>query len=228
MKKHIDGEFALWDIKPETCAFIQENSKMIKIEKDIELFTEKDEIDGIYIAVKGSYSIYKTNYIGDKKAIFVLGEGDILNGYTGGMSNSAIGCTALSSGRVLFVSKSIWEKAVSDDFDLAKKYMAYQEKKIQKLYRQLKNMTGSVRGDKRLAAKLWKLSRDYGVESDGGVEIRLPLTVTYMAELIGAKRETTSRQLKRLTEEGLLLHRGNKITILSRDRLREYIFSEDV
>ena len=91
MKKHIDGEFALWDIKPETCAFIQENSKMIKIEKDIELFTEKDEIDGIYIAVKGSYSIYKTNYTGDKKAIFVLGEGDILNGYTGGVSNSAIG-----------------------------------------------------------------------------------------------------------------------------------------
>ena len=40
--------------------------------------------------------------------------------------------------------------------------------KVRRLYRQIKNAT-PIKIEKRVAAKLWKLARDYGIEVEDGV-----------------------------------------------------------
>ena len=47
--------------------------------------------------------------------------------------------------------------------------------KIRRLYRQLKNTTNALSGEKRLAAKLFKLGRDYSVETEKGTLINMNL-----------------------------------------------------
>lgn len=73
-----------------------------------------------------------------------------------------------------------------------------------------------------MAAKLLKLSWDHGVEDEDGVRIDMNLTVTYLAEMLGSKRETVSRQVKKLNEQGLIMVKKNKFIIPDQEKLSKY------
>jgi len=79
-----------------------------------------------------------------------------------------------------------------------------------------------LNGEKRVAAKLLKLSWDHGVEDEDGVRIDMNLTVTYLAEMLGSKRETVSRQVKKLNEQGLIMVKKNKFIIPDQEKLSKY------
>lgn len=73
--------------------------------------------------------------------------------------------------------------------------------------------------EKKLAAKLWKLSRDYGVKCEDGVTINMNISVTYLADLLGSKRETVSRSLKILLGNKLIKYENKKIKVIDQDKL---------
>ena len=51
------------------------------------------------------------------------------------------------------------------DFGLTEIVLNAANRKVRRLYRQLKNTTGVLKVERRVAAKLWKLANDYGVDS---------------------------------------------------------------
>ena len=101
-------------------------------------------------------------------------------------------------------------QVMDKDGRLAREVMGAMALKIRRLYRQLKNTTNALSGEKRLAAKLFKLGKDYGVCSGDGIMIDMNLSITYLADMLGSKRETVSRQVKRLTELGLINMEKNR------------------
>ena len=94
--------------------------------------------------------------------------------------------------------------------------------RMRRLYRQLKNSSGFVRLDKRIAAKLWKLSKDYPAPHPEGVAIDLKITMTFLAELIGASRESVSRSIKPLLQSGLVIYDKSCFVVPDRKRLEDY------
>ncbi len=48
---------------------------------------------------------------------------------------------------------------------------------------------------------------------DGGIEIDIRMTITFLADLLGTPRETTSRLWHTLTGHGLMKFENHKITI---------------
>ena len=94
--------------------------------------------------------------------------------------------------------------------------------KIRRLYRQLKNTTNALSGEKRLAAKLYKLAKDYGVATEQGIRIEMNLSITYLAEMVGSKRETVSRQMKKLTELDLIRMEKNRILVPDLKKISNY------
>ena len=52
--------------------------------------------------------------------------------------------------------------------------------------------------------------------------IDMNLSITYLADMLGSKRETVSRQVKRLTELGLINMEKNRITIPDMKKISEY------
>jgi CRP-like cAMP-binding protein len=94
--------------------------------------------------------------------------------------------------------------------------------KVRRLYHLMKNTSNNLRGDRRIAAKLWKLSRDHGVQTAQGVEINFDLTITALAEFLGSQRETVSRQIKSLTDAGLLTVKNSRFIIPSREKLLDF------
>jgi CRP/FNR family transcriptional regulator len=54
----------------------------------------------------------------------------------------------------------------------------------------------------RLARVLVKFSKQYGVQTDTGVRIDLPVTHQDLANMIGTARETVSRNMARFRQKG--------------------------
>ena len=53
----------------------------------------------------------------------------------------------------------------------------------------------------------------------------MDLSVTYLADMLGSRRETVSRQLKHLTEQGLVRVQRGKFIIPDRDALSVFFKS---
>ena len=79
-----------------------------------------------------------------------------------------------------------------------------------------------IKVERRVAAKLWKLAKDYGVEVEEGTLINLNISVTYLADMFGAPRETISRALKFLTKENLIISSNKKIIIKDKNELSKF------
>lgn len=207
---------------PASLAALTPRASLRGLRRGEHLFWDKDEVTQLYFAAEGTFSLYKLNSQGEKKVIFVYGPGQMLNEVILQDLPASINCEALGPARALCFPKEEFLRVMEGDFALTKAVLDSLSTKIRRLYRQLKNTTGSVRGDKRIAAKLWKLAKDHGVPCPEGTRIELELTITYLAEMLGSKRETVSRQMKLLQDEGLILQKNNAFILPDAERLMEY------
>lgn len=196
--------------------------KIKKIAKGEQLFRDKEYVPYIYIVISGLAALYKINSMGEKKVIFVFGKGKILNEVIFQNMTSSINCEILEEAIILYFPKDRLIDIMKEDFELTKAIMDSMAIKVRRLYRQLKNTSNSIRIDKKIAAKLWKLSGDYGVLCKEGVRIDMELSITYLADMLGSKRETVSRHLKLLTEKNLVIVKRNEFIIPEREELRKY------
>lgn len=191
-------------------------------EKGTLLFLDKDQPSALFYLVRGKAALYKLNSLQERKVIFIYGPGSFLNEVFLQSPVSSINCELIEDSMVLSFSKDPFLEIMEQDFILSKAVMDSMALKIRRLYHQLKNTSNTVRMDKRIAAKLWKLSLDHGVSGPLGYTIDIHMTVSYLAELLGSKRETVSRQLKLLTDLGLILYQKNHFIVPDRERLKKY------
>lgn len=186
------------------------------------LFRDKEDIYHVYVVVDGLASLYKINSLGERKVIFTLGKGQMLNEVILNGMTASIYCDIIQDAKILAFPKKRFWVLMEQDNRLMKQVYCSMALKTRRLYRQLKNTTNAMRGDKRIAAKLWKLSYDHGVKTQEGIRIELDLSITYLADMLGSKRETVSRLVKTLSELGLVKYEKNRFLIPDTDRLNHY------
>ena len=82
-----------------------------------------------------------------------------------------------------------------------------------------------TRSYQRLAKVLLQICGEHGVETPGGVMLRLSLTHADLADMIGTTRETVTNQLNRFRRMGLVwAHRRH--LVVNRRRMVDYVQSE--
>lgn len=207
------------NIKGSTLNALLEKGHLHYYSADSSIFFDKDVLSCIYFVLDGTASLYKTHTNGQNKVIFMLGKGDILNESLADDMPSAINCRAYDNCVILSVYKKDLLELMQADFVLTENIINAFSKRIRRLYRQLKNSTSVIKMEKKLAAKLWKLGRDYGVPCDEGVLIDFPITITALADFLGSYRETISRSLKLLIQNELIIYRNKYIIIPDPDKL---------
>lgn len=186
------------------------------------VFRDRDEVSTVCFLIRGVVALYKISSPGEKRVIFVLGPGEMVNGDALDERPASVNCEATEDSLLLCFDRILFCEVMARDFELTKAVIDSISKRVRRLVRQLKNASGSTRLDKRIAAKLWKLSNDHGVACEEGIRIGIRLSVTALAEMLGAKRETVSRQLKVLVEHGLVVVRRNDFIVPDRDALARY------
>lgn len=186
------------------------------------VYRAKEPAVRICFQVSGKSMLYNMTHNGDRKIIFILGPGELLNDHVLNEHATSLFCEVIEPSQVLEIPIARFLKVMQEDFLLTRRVIAAQEKKIWRLGHQLKNTMGSIYLERKLAAKLWKLSRDFGVPVEQGLEIDISMPVTFLADLLGAPRETTSRVCKSLVKHGLITMDRKKITIVDRERMARF------
>lgn len=223
------GKMQMADILEETGFFQKLNESTLKelasgacvctYERGEVLYRAKEEVRHIYFQLSGKSMLYNMTHNGSRKIIFILGKGELLNDHVLNEHKTSLFCETIEKSRILKIPAPSFLKAMEKDFALTRRVISVQEKKIWRLGHQLKNTMGSIYLERKLAAKLWKLARDFGKAGDRGIEIDIQMSVTFLADLLGAPRETTSRVCKNLTEHGLITMEKKRIYITDADRM---------
>ena len=193
-----------------------------KVPKNTFLIRPHEPITAVFFQVTGKSVIYNITHSGKRKILFILGPGELLNEHVLNKYNSSLYCETLDESVVLSVPVTDFIRFMAEDFELTKSILEEQEKKMWRLSHQLKNTTSCIYLERKLAAKLWKLSRDFGIEKEDGVEIDVNLTITFLADMLGVPRETTSRACSALVENGLIKVNKKRITIVDSQKVSQF------
>lgn len=216
------SEFSLFSqVSKNTISKLNEICFVKELKKGEHLFRDKEVIKNIYVVKSGKVALYKQSESAQKKVIFILGKDTIVNEVIIDDLPSSINCEAFEKTEILCFDRMLFLDIMKDDFELSKIIINSLAMKVRRLYRQGKNSI-PIKVEKRVAAKLWKLSRDYGIEIEEGTLIDLNITITYLADMFGAPRETISRALKILNNEGLIINKNKKIIVPDRDKLVKF------
>jgi CRP-like cAMP-binding protein len=215
---------ALAAANPASLAELIPHGTLRQYQKGEHIFFEKDPAEQFYFLADGFAALYKLNSNGEKRGIFIYGAGASLNEVILDKKPASINCEILKESLVLCLNRDLFMGVCARDFALTKAFMESMSLKIRRLYHQIKNTSNTIHLDKRIAARLWKLSKDHGLPVKEGVEINFDLSITFLAELLGSQRETVSRKLKPLTDQGLVIMSKNRFIIPDREKLMDYFY----
>lgn len=208
----------LENCEPETRQQFEQLGKVLTVPRGQLCIRAREEIPGIYFILEGKVQIYNLTSCGKKKILFVLGKGQIANESLT-KSLSSVFCETLEACSFFVIRQKDLLTLMEKDFQLTQALFQYQERKIWRLEHQLKNTVGSIFLERKLAAKLWKLCRDFGVPTEEGLMIDIDLSITFLSDFLGAPRETTSRICKRLADRGLIIMNKKRICIPNPDQV---------
>ena len=221
INSHLDRMDLFNKVSKDTKEALSEFGEVKCYIKGSHIFRDKEKVNRIYIICSGKVSLYKLNESAQKKIVFILGKDSIINAVVLDDLPASINCEVFEKAEILAFDKGKFEKVMKNDFELTKIVISSLTIKVRRLYRQLKNST-PIKVEKRVAAKLWKLSKDYGVKVEKGTLIDLKISTTYLADMFGAPRETISRALKFLQEKDLIINEKKTIIITDVDKLARF------
>ncbi|WP_252187478.1 Crp/Fnr family transcriptional regulator [Anaeromonas gelatinilytica] len=185
------------------------------------LFLEKDQVNVFYAILSGKVAMSRYSGWGQKRIFFILGVGELINEVVFDDLPVSVVCEVFENATILKFRKKDFLNIMKEDFTLTLNIMNSIGRKQRRLYRQLKN-TVPIKMDKKLAAKLWKLSRDYGIQRDEWIQINLKITVTHLSYMLGSSRETISRAMTILIEAGIIKWQGKQLLVREEKLLQYY------
>lgn len=194
---------------------IKNSADVIELKKNKALYSDRQQLDYVYFLISGNVSLIKSSESGENRVVFLLNDGAMINEPLMRKNTSGIECWGFEDSKILRIGIKTFDKIMSKDYILARNCMLEMEKRIRRLYRQLKNLTSS-NIEKKLAAKLYRLGTQYGLkenEIEDYTYINLNLTVTYIAKMLGYQRETVSRSLKLLAQKEIVLQKDRKFYV---------------
>ena len=213
----------LKEIDDITVNIIKEKIYVKNLKRGELLFSERQKVDNIYIVLEGKVTMYRLSEKGQKRVVYILNKGEIINEVIFDNTTASINCEGFEESSIISISKIDLLNIMQQDFKFTEVVLYSMSKKIRRLYRQIKN-TVPIKMDKRVAAKLWKLSKDYGVETEEGVLIDVKINITYLADMLGSSRETISRAVKELEKMDMVKIKHRKF-IVNREKLSQYFKS---
>ncbi|MDU3336919.1 Crp/Fnr family transcriptional regulator [Paraclostridium bifermentans] len=190
------------------------------------LCTEGEESSKLFILSSGSVKLSKLTNEGKEQIVHILNEGEFF-GESNLFDNRAISnftATILEKTNVCIMSKDSFEEVLSKNPNIAFKIINQLSKRLVETENIALNLaTNDVHS--RIANMLLDFSEKYGVKSNEGIIVRMPISREGMGNYCGITRETISRKLPMFEDIGAIKLKGNKtIIIRNLNQLKEFIY----
>ncbi|MEH7335836.1 Crp/Fnr family transcriptional regulator [Neobacillus drentensis] len=199
-----------------------------KIEKGTFLFQEGSPADEMYIVQSGILQISKIIPDGRELTLRMCSNGDFIGELNlfSPSSRYLLSARVVESGEVAVIMKDVLEEKLSQNLSLSFefiKWMSQQYRKTQTKFRDL-----VLHGKKgALYSTLIRLSNSYGINTNNGILLEIPLTNQELANFCGTSREVVNRLLSDLRKEKIISIDKGTITIHDVEFLKNEIECED-
>ena len=192
--------------------------KELKIDKGEIVFSEGELCRGIYIVKKGELKLYKLSEEGKEYILHFVNDGEIFGGAPIFLEDGKYPAyaEAKKDSIVIFISKSGLLRILAENSNITFKVLHTFSKYLDLLVEKIGQLS-LMDVSKRLAQFLLKLANENKTNI-----IELKLSQQDIASKLGTVREVISRALKQLQKKNLIKIQGKKISILFKEKPKEF------
>lgn len=218
---HSTGEFCAAKV-PIFSNLAQEQLAMItklitrrKYKKGQVVFWEGDLSDRFVIVHEGKIKTFKYTREGKEQILYILAEGD----FFGDLSLLKKGVfqsngEALEDVSVCTIAKDDFDKILKENPEIALRVLESVHDRLERLENLVQTLSTKDM-EARIASLLINFAKNFGYKRDDKIVLDLSLTREEMANFIGVTRETMSRKLSSMQDEGFIELVGNKRIIIN-------------
>lgn len=188
------------------------------------VFNEGDKSDRLYLITKGKMKVYRFTKEGKEQIIYLMSEGEFIGDLNLIQEDVfSFSATAIENLEVCILKKEDFDKLIYERPEISMKIMQSMYQRV-KILENLVQRLGSKDIEERIAGLLLSLIKNFGKPIEKRVELKIPLSREELASIIGSTRETVSRKLSLLQDEGIIdIVGGKKIVILKLEELEDKV-----
>jgi CRP/FNR family transcriptional regulator len=192
-----------------------------KVKAGTVLFQEREPVEYVYLLLSGSVALGRVHLRGKDFTLKILNEEELIVEYQVFKHNPQFQFYAktLTDCEIVAIKKVQFEEYIINDPDAMAAFVAWLSTSYIKAQMKCQDliMNGKKGG---LYSILIRLSRTYGVKTEDGILIDLPLTHQELANLTFGTREVIQRALKELREIDVISYEQQKFTIKNINHLK--------
>ncbi|MGM0899605.1 MAG: Crp/Fnr family transcriptional regulator [Bacillota bacterium] len=207
---------------------LKNSNRKVKLKKGTFLFQEGQEAKEMYVLLSGKVQISKMNAEGKELTLRLCSDNDIVGELTLFTVNPRylFNAKVLETGEVAAINIDDLERILFNNSKLAYEYMKWMNDHIRKTITKFRDLV--LNGKKgALYSTLIRLCNSYGVLRQDGIFIDVPLTNQDLANYCGTARESVSRMLGELRDEGVISVKRKKIVVHNLSYLKTEIDCEN-
>ncbi|MCG3153045.1 MAG: CRP-like cAMP-activated global transcriptional regulator [bacterium] len=199
-------------LEPNTLAELARIAILKRLRKGQRLWRQGDAPEGYFSALSGLVKSYRETPDGREQILCLLGPGQQI-GTMSVLSDSSFPCHAsvLEGGEFLYFPKAAFKEVVRQHHDLALQLLANLATQCNVLADRIEDLS-LHHAEQRVGGYLLTLP----VKESGPNEhpmVRLPISKTTLATMLGLSRETLSRTFAALQHRGLIVIDGRQIEL---------------
>ena len=180
--------------------------------KNVNILSNVNKDDFIAIVDSGSIQLEFNDYDGNKIIMETLGQGEIFGTLTSSIVNEEVSCITKEKTQITYIE---YNEITNDEIIRTDFYIIF----IKNLIKLLSEQVSSK--NKRIELLTKKTTRDKLLEyfkiisqKKGSKTFTIPITFTELAEYLSVDRSAMTREIGYLREEGFIITKGRKITLL--------------
>ena len=203
---------------------LAKRSEMTSCRRNTRLFFAEESSDNIYLVKEGRIKLLRANAEGREMILDILGPGEIFGELALAdeelRSHSA---EAVDDALVCIINRKDFEGILQRHPEMALRVLKLVGLRRRELEMRLEDLVFQPLAGRLAIGLLWQAQRHGVTEANGG--IRIPLTQTDLANLIGASREAVAEQLKEMRVLGLIKTSYRTIRLTDQEGLKKYFAS---
>lgn len=185
---------------------------------------EGSSLESLVIINTGKVKAFRHTFEGKEQILYIFSSGDFF-GEKNLIINQKVtySVEALEDTNICMISKGDFKQLLNEYPEISYKIMEELCKRLIRMEDAVESM--SVKNvEARISSVLLEFANRYGKPHSKGILVELPLSREGIANYIGLTRETVSRKMSLLQEEGIIEMVGNKkIIIIDKEALEDSI-----
>jgi len=189
------------------------------------LCSQGEKSDTLFIINEGQVKISKLTKEGKEQIVHIFTNGDFFGELSlfGSDETYNFDAYAVSDIKICTLAKKDMNKIIMSNPEISLKLLQVIAKRLSQTENLAQNLATND-AEIRIAFMILEFGEKYGVATDQGLQIKLPINREEMASFVGVTRETISRKLSIFEELGIISLKGNKVIIIKQlDTLKSYV-----